>query len=62
MKTNLTFLLLIAAIQTLSLDLHAQDLKIMKATSPINVDGIMDEETWKEADVADRFMQNFSCR
>jgi len=59
MRANLTFLLLITALQTFSLDLHAQDLKIMKAKSPITIDGIMDEETWKEAEVADRFMQNF---
>jgi len=37
----------------------AQDLNINKATGPIKVDGVMDEGAWLEADVADKFIQNF---
>jgi len=38
---------------------NAQDLNIKKATTPIKVDGIMDEGDWDEADIADSLIQNF---
>ena len=34
-------------------------LHIQRATSSINIDGVMDEEAWKDAEVADHFKQLF---
>ena len=52
--------LLIATLCCLTLSLNAQDqLLIKKASSPINIDGVMDEPAWEEADMASRFNQVF---
>jgi hypothetical protein len=40
-------------------DLKGQDLHIKRATTPIVIDGIMDEGAWQEADVANHFHQYF---
>ncbi len=37
----------------------SQDLHIKRAISPITVDGVMDEAAWEEAEVADKFYQQF---
>jgi Domain of unknown function (DUF5916) len=34
-------------------------LRIQRATSPITIDGVMDEQAWKDAEVADHFKQLF---
>jgi hypothetical protein len=39
--------------------MSGQDFFIKRATSSINIDGVMDEGAWEEADVADRFNQYF---
>lgn len=39
--------------------LQGQDLQIKRASSPITLDGVMDEKAWEEAEVADRFNQYF---
>lgn len=38
---------------------HSQDLTIKRASSPIQIDGVMDEEAWHEAEVANNFNQYF---
>ncbi len=37
----------------------AQGLKIERATSPINIDGVLDEQAWNDAEVAGDFNQYF---
>lgn len=59
MKFKLFFPLLVFIQTCILLDLNGQDLQINRATSPILVDGIMDEATWETAEIADGFMQNF---
>ena len=39
--------------------LVAQDLTIKRATGPIKIDGVLDDEAWQNADVADNFRQYF---
>ncbi|NND09058.1 MAG: carbohydrate binding family 9 domain-containing protein [Saprospiraceae bacterium] len=39
--------------------LSAQDLTIKRASSSIQIDGVMDEEAWQEAEVANNFNQYF---
>jgi hypothetical protein len=56
---KLSFFLLVLLLTGLVSDLKGQDLHIKRATTPIIIDGIMDEGAWAEADVADRFQQNF---
>ena len=58
MKLKLIYLLIIITLWP-SLEVTAQDLKIIKASTPIFIDGIMDEGVWEEADVADGFNQYF---
>ena len=41
------------------MEAQGQDLFIKRATTPITIDGVMDEASWEEADVADRFNQTF---
>ena len=48
------FILILMYFQTLG-----QDLVIEKTSQPITIDGVMDEEAWINANVADRFMQYF---
>ncbi len=50
---------LILLLPFLSQMVVAQDLLIKRATSPITLDGVMDEPAWAEAEVADRFHQVF---
>ena len=59
MKINLLLSLLALLLTWFSSEVKGQDLSIKKASTPITIDGIMDEGAWEEADVADRFMQNF---
>ncbi len=42
-----------------TMESKGQGLLIKRATTPITIDGVMDEGTWEEADVADRFNQFF---
>ena len=58
MKLTLINLLIIITLLP-SLEVTAQDLKIIKASTPIIIDGIMDEGAWEEADIADGFNQYF---
>ena len=60
---SVTFLFLLALF-LLSTIVHAQnlpgiELKIKKAKDNIVLDGILDEQSWKDADVADNWYQNF---
>lgn len=59
MKINLLLSLLALLLTWFSAEVKGQDLSIKKASTLITIDGIMDEGAWEEADVADRFMQNF---
>ncbi len=59
MKINLFLSLLALLVTWFSVEVKGQDLWIKKASTPITIDGIMDEAAWEGADVADRFMQNF---
>ena len=44
---------------SISPGLRAQDLRIQRTTSPIKIDGIMDEPAWQQAEVAGQFNQYF---
>ena len=59
MSNKLILYFLVAFPLGLSSYLQAQDLTIKRASSEIILDGIMNEEAWKQADVADRFNQYF---
>ncbi len=59
MKVNLPLYLLTVLLIWIALDSQGQDLLIKRATTPIIIDGVMDEGAWEEADVADRFNQTF---
>lgn len=59
MKINLLLSLLALLLTWFSSEVKGQDLSIKKASTLITIDGIMDEGAWEEADVADKFMQNF---
>ena len=59
MKRSLFPSVLFFLIILMQLTVNAQDLLIKRATSPIKIDGIMDEDTWLDADVADHFNQYF---
>ncbi len=39
--------------------LRGQDLLIKRTTTPITIDGVMDEQVWKETEVASAFNQHF---
>lgn len=54
-RNYLLFMLLLP----LGFQLPAQDLFIKRASSPITVDGSMEESAWNESQVADRFNQVF---
>ena len=56
MKETLIFLF---AVSIFTIPLLAQDLTIKRATTPIKVDGVMDEGAWLEAEIADGFRQVF---
>jgi hypothetical protein len=58
MKLNLLYIIVSLLIWT-SLQTTAQELNIKRATTPIKVDGVMDEGAWQEADIANKFIQNF---
>ncbi len=54
------FLSILVLVQTcMFLNLKAQGLLIKRASTPITIDGIMDEDAWEEADIADGFNQIF---
>lgn len=55
LSTSLLLLFIIFS----SFDALSQDLSIKRATGPIKVDGVMDEEAWKDADIAANFRQFF---
>ena len=59
MKRNLSLSFLIFLMTLLALELKGQDMSIKRATTPINIDGVMDEGAWAEADIAERFRQYF---
>jgi hypothetical protein len=59
MKIKLPISLLALLLTWFSSEVQGQDLSIKKASTPITIDGIMDEGAWAEANVADKFMQNF---
>jgi len=59
MRIKLSFFLLSLLLAGMVSDLKGQELYIKRATTPVIIDGIMDEGAWIEADIADRFHQNF---
>ena len=59
MKNYLSCFLLIVLLGISTWEAFGQELTIKRASSPIKVDGIMDEPAWQEAQIADRFNQNF---
>jgi hypothetical protein len=59
MNAKLSLFLLGAIVTSISMELKGQDLFIKRANSPITIDGVMDEDAWKDAQVADRFNQYF---
>ncbi|OJJ19867.1 hypothetical protein BKI52_15410 [marine bacterium AO1-C] len=59
MKLFLLMLIWGAFIVLFGHPLQAQDLSIAKTTSPIKVDGVMDETAWAKAAVTDQFHQYF---
>jgi len=58
---KLSFLLFVGAVSILSFanSVFGQDLNIKRASSKIIIDGVMDEQAWAEAQVADHFNQYF---
>lgn len=58
MKLNLSYFFTAVLVCTW-LGITAQDLSIKRATTPIKVDGVMDEGAWKDAEIANNFIQNF---
>ena len=59
MKAKLTFFLLATIFAAISLELKGQELTIKRASTPITIDGVMDEGAWEDAHVVDRFNQYF---
>lgn len=59
MKPSLFRFVLCGIFTTILQFTYGQDLFIKRVSTPIVIDGIMDEAAWKEADVADRFNQYF---
>jgi hypothetical protein len=59
MNAKLSLFLLAAIVTSISMELKGQDLFIKRASSPITIDGVMDEDAWKDAQVADKFNQYF---
>jgi hypothetical protein len=53
------FLLLFLPLLLLQFSVSAQGIHIKAATGPIVIDGVMDEDDWKRAEVAKDFMQFF---
>ena len=53
------FLLLFLPLLLLQFSVSAQGIHIKAATEPIVIDGVMDEDDWKRAEVAKDFMQFF---
>ncbi len=58
MGQKITFGWVLLLIST-SWQVWGQDLHIKRATSPVKLDGVMDEPVWAEAEVADHFHQLF---
>lgn len=59
MKLFLLMLTCWALMFSFEQSLQAQELSIKRATSPIKVDGVMEETAWTQATVTDRFHQYF---
>lgn len=59
MKLGFRFFTAVACAFIFTLSGHSQGLLIKRASSNIIIDGVMDEEAWAEAQVADHFKQYF---
>lgn len=59
MKIRYKIFLTGIVLSLLEIPAWGQDLFIKKISEPITIDGVMDEEAWKQSDIADRFMQFF---
>ena len=59
MKTTVAGYLLSAILASFWLHVNGQDLVAKRAMGPIKIDAVMDEATWKEAQVSSAFNQHF---